>query len=283
MEQTYLFDYAWRAGAAATGAARVPLRRSDDEAPLTHGRRPKGRAAWRSAHGRGSVARWLAGRALTLALDLEIDQLDAGEADVLQGDVLEVEFPDEGFDLIHTRAVLTHVPERESALERMLGWSAPGGWIVLEELDWWGPARSAPSWTALIDAYARATPTIDWRYGRELLERCPSPASRTSTPRRRRTRSMAGRRWRSSTGSACRRCAHRSRRRDRDRGADRVRARPPRRPRVPRLRPLLGRHLGPPPERRGLDSHHRSHGAPRTRCAPYPVCTTTRPTRKGSS
>ena len=116
-----------------------------------------------------SPAGWPARGAAVLALDLEIDQLDAGEADVLQGDVLEVEFPDQGFDLIHTRAVLTHVPERESALERMLGWLAPGGWIVLEELDWWGPARSAPSWTALIDAYARATPTIDWRYGRELL------------------------------------------------------------------------------------------------------------------
>ncbi len=121
--------------------------------------------------GRGSIARWLADRgADVLALDLEIEMLeDAGGAEVLQGDVLDVDLPAEGFDLIHTRAVLTHVPERDRALERMLGWLAPGGWIVLEELDWCGPSRSDPSWTGLIGAYMRATPTIDWRYGRELL------------------------------------------------------------------------------------------------------------------
>lgn len=40
------------------------------------------------------------------------------------------------FDLVHARALLCHLPEREQALDRMLGAVRPGGWILVEEPDY---------------------------------------------------------------------------------------------------------------------------------------------------
>ena len=43
--------------------------------------------------------------------------------------------PDAEFDLVHVRAVLQHIAEREAAIDRMLAALKPGGWLVLEESD----------------------------------------------------------------------------------------------------------------------------------------------------
>ena len=40
-----------------------------------------------------------------------------------------------GFDLVHARLVLTHVPRRAVALRRMAGALRPGGWLVVEDFD----------------------------------------------------------------------------------------------------------------------------------------------------
>jgi len=169
MQQTYLFDHAWQQERRRLELLETHLDPATTQRLASTAVGPGTRCLEVGA-GRGSVARWLADRgADVLALDLEVEQLDAGAAEVLQGDVLEIELPRASFDLIHTRAVLTHLPERDRALERMLGWLAPGGTIVLEELDWFGSCRSDPSWSALLHAYVSATPTIDWGCGRELL------------------------------------------------------------------------------------------------------------------
>ena len=39
------------------------------------------------------------------------------------------------FDLAHERLVLIHLPERQQALERMIGALKPGGWLLLEDFD----------------------------------------------------------------------------------------------------------------------------------------------------
>src|SRR5262249_54406525 len=39
------------------------------------------------------------------------------------------------FDLVHARAVLEHVGERDTALRNMVGAIRPGGWLVLEDTD----------------------------------------------------------------------------------------------------------------------------------------------------
>src|SRR5205814_1252413 len=43
--------------------------------------------------------------------------------------------PEAAFDLTHARAVLTHLPERWQALQRMVSALKPGGWLLVEEVD----------------------------------------------------------------------------------------------------------------------------------------------------
>lgn len=89
--------------------------------------------------GRGSVARWLA-RLCTdghvVATDLDPRLVDTGglpNLTVLRHDAANDDFDVAAFDLIHCRAVLTHIPEREAVLARAATWLAPGGWLVAEE------------------------------------------------------------------------------------------------------------------------------------------------------
>ena len=43
--------------------------------------------------------------------------------------------PEGAFDLVHARLVLIHVPQRETALARLVTALKPGGWIVVEDFD----------------------------------------------------------------------------------------------------------------------------------------------------
>jgi SAM-dependent methyltransferase len=43
--------------------------------------------------------------------------------------------PDTAFDLIHTRLVLIHVPQREAIIARLAAALKPGGWLVVEDYD----------------------------------------------------------------------------------------------------------------------------------------------------
>jgi SAM-dependent methyltransferase len=127
--------------------------------------------------GRGSVAHWLsrrvgwAGHVTALDLDTSLlDWLEEGNVHVVDGDVLDIDLPEESFDLIHTRLVLMHIPERKRALERMLSWLRPGGWLVAEELDSMA-IFSDPSEdrVAFFQGYREALETIDMECGRALL------------------------------------------------------------------------------------------------------------------
>jgi ubiquinone/menaquinone biosynthesis C-methylase UbiE len=88
--------------------------------------------------GAGSIARWLAGQvgdpALVCATDLDTRYLAPLAADgitVLEHDLLAGDFPPNSFDVIHARAVLEHIPEREQVLDRIARWLAPDGALVL--------------------------------------------------------------------------------------------------------------------------------------------------------
>ena len=88
--------------------------------------------------GAGSIARWLAQRAgdpsLVCATDLDTRLLSPLADDgitVLRHDMLVDTFAPGSFDVVHARAVLEHLPEREHALDRVAEWLAPDGAIVL--------------------------------------------------------------------------------------------------------------------------------------------------------
>lgn len=100
-------------------------------------------AGWRClevAAGRGSIARWLAGRVgssgSVLATDLDPRFLSDVPANVevrrhdIDHDELET-----GFDLAHCRLLLMHLPDPVATLSRMLQALRPGGWLLVEDFD----------------------------------------------------------------------------------------------------------------------------------------------------
>jgi SAM-dependent methyltransferase len=128
--------------------------------------------------GRGSIARWLCEQVGAsgdvTALDLDtglLSWLMNRNLEVVEGDVLDIELPPQAFDLIHTRLVLMHIPERRRAIERMVSWLRPGGRLVVEELDWLAiQADPDPERAAIFCAYQDALPTIDFQCGRALSD-----------------------------------------------------------------------------------------------------------------
>lgn len=101
---------------------------------------------WRCAEvaaGGGSLVRWLADRVgptgQVVATDLDIRHLAAVAApnvEVLCHDLTVGERPGKPFDLLHARALVEHLPDREKVLERLANWVRPGGWLVIEDFDW---------------------------------------------------------------------------------------------------------------------------------------------------
>jgi SAM-dependent methyltransferase len=139
--------------------------------------------------GRGSIARWLceqvgaSGHVTALDLDTSLlTWLVSRNLDVVEGDVLEIELPAPSFDLIHTRLVLMHIPERRRALERMISWLRPGGCIVVEELDWMAIEVDRDRHrSAMFRAYQDALPTIDFECGRALVDELTEAGLRDTT------------------------------------------------------------------------------------------------------
>ena len=94
--------------------------------------------------GAGSISVWMAqrvgpsGHVLSVDIDTRfLDQLDIENLTVKHHDILEDPLPDQEFDLVHVRAVLTHMPGREhAALTNMISALKPGGWILVEEPDY---------------------------------------------------------------------------------------------------------------------------------------------------
>jgi SAM-dependent methyltransferase len=93
--------------------------------------------------GGGSIAKWLATRVgpngHVLVTDLDprfVDPSGLPNVEVLRHNIVTDSLPDSGFDLVHARLVLLHIPERGRALARMVGALNPGGWILDEEFDY---------------------------------------------------------------------------------------------------------------------------------------------------
>lgn len=92
--------------------------------------------------GTGSVAELLAervgrdGRVLAVDVDVRfLEPLAEPPLEVLRADARTEPLP-AGFDLVHARLVLEHLPEREAVLDSMIGSTRPGGWVLVEDFDW---------------------------------------------------------------------------------------------------------------------------------------------------
>ncbi|EDY50539.1 class I SAM-dependent methyltransferase [Streptomyces clavuligerus] len=89
--------------------------------------------------GAGSIARWLAAHSApgeVVVTDLDTRLLPRGipNLTVLRHDVVHDDFPAASFDLVHARALLEHLPKPTDVLAKMVRWTAPGGWVCVDDL-----------------------------------------------------------------------------------------------------------------------------------------------------
>jgi SAM-dependent methyltransferase len=141
---------------------------------------------WEVGAGGRSVPAWLAARVgptgRVLATDIDVSWLaETGEArgyDVRRHDIGTDPPPEGGFDLVHARLVLVHVPQRAEALSTLVQSLRPGGWLLVEDADpalqpLLCPDESSPA-EALANRLRRGFRTLmaergaDLAYGRTL-------------------------------------------------------------------------------------------------------------------
>lgn len=139
------------------------------------------RPGWRCLDlgaGGGSVARRLCdlvgASGSVVAVDLEPRFLLADprpNMEILAHDLVADGIPGEGYDLIHARCLLQHLPGRDGLLAEMVKRLRPGGTILLEEADMY-PTSTAerPAFVELWNRICAAVQTIgaDWHWPRRL-------------------------------------------------------------------------------------------------------------------
>jgi SAM-dependent methyltransferase len=90
------------------------------------------------AAGAGSLAGWLTRRypdATVTATDIDTRFLiDIPGIQVITHNAVTDDFPAASFDVVHVRALLCHLTEREDVLTRAVSWVRPGGWLVIEDV-----------------------------------------------------------------------------------------------------------------------------------------------------
>ncbi len=104
-------------------------------------------AGWRCLElgaGGGSIARWLCDQVgptgVVTAVDLEPRFLEADprpNLEIHRRDILAEGVPGDGYDLIHTRALIMHLPNRERLIADLVRRLRPGGVMLLEEADFY--------------------------------------------------------------------------------------------------------------------------------------------------
>lgn len=119
--------------------------------------------------GGGSIAKWLCQQVgpngKVLATDINtalLDGLDHPALEARRHDITADPLPDGAFDFVHTRWLLHHLPEPDEVVRRMIGALRPGGWLLLEEVDFFPVHTSASSayrefMVALTDTVVKAS------------------------------------------------------------------------------------------------------------------------------
>ena len=92
--------------------------------------------------GGGSIARWLAekvapdGRVVVTDLNTKhLDPLKSDVVEVRQHNIVTEELEEGVYDLVFSRLVLEHIPERLDVLAKMVRALKPGGWLFIESVD----------------------------------------------------------------------------------------------------------------------------------------------------
>ncbi|MTD58242.1 methyltransferase domain-containing protein [Amycolatopsis sp. RM579] len=138
----------------------------------------KGSRCLEAGAGTGSIARALAGIVGTggevLAVDRDTRFLDdlPAPAEVLRADLMTGDLPAARFDLVHARLLVAHLHPHSLALQRLAAAVAPGGRLLVEEVDWTHAGQvepPEPGHAAMIASLTEVMTGFDATYGRRLL------------------------------------------------------------------------------------------------------------------
>lgn len=146
----YIYDPAWEGELKRLRS----LEALNDPSTIAHFEAIGVAPGWRClevAGGAGSVARWLCERVgaegKVVATDLDVrflEKIDASNLEVRRHDILEDELESGAFDLVHARFLLEHLERYREALANMIEALRPGGWIVVEDVDFAGAIMAHP-------------------------------------------------------------------------------------------------------------------------------------------
>lgn len=125
--------------------------------------------------GTGSVAAWLVdrvrptGRVVATDIDTRwLAPLATTNLEVRHHDLARHPLEPNGFDLIHLRLVLEHMPQRDALLPKLVHALRPGGWLVVEDYDIRTLAYTDPSKAAWA-AVNRAVVSVCQSAGSDLV------------------------------------------------------------------------------------------------------------------
>ena len=128
--------------------------------------------------GGGSIAQLLChrvgptGRVVAVDLDTRfVEELPEDNLEVERRNILTDGLPGDAYDLVHARALLMHLPNREKLVEEMAATLRPGGWLVVEDLDTFpflalSEGVYAEVWTKAIEAFHMANASST--FGRQI-------------------------------------------------------------------------------------------------------------------
>lgn len=89
--------------------------------------------------GAGTISRWMAervgagGQVVSTDIDLRFHGDPTDNMVVREHDITTDPLPAAHFDVVHARAVLQHIPERDAVLDKLTDALKPGGWLVVED------------------------------------------------------------------------------------------------------------------------------------------------------
>jgi SAM-dependent methyltransferase len=101
---------------------------------------------------------------LATDIDTRFHAEPAANVTLLRHDIVREPLPRRGFDLVHARAVLQHLPEREAVLDTLVAAVRPGGALVIEESDFRAfEAQPLPEPYAIVHRLMNSPELTPWR------------------------------------------------------------------------------------------------------------------------